>query len=246
MYKCVIIDDEAHAIEGLKRYIETIPQLSVVKTYTDSLLALKEITADFDIIFLDVDMPKMNGIELAKEIRHKTKKLVFTTAHTRYAFEAFELSASGYLLKPYSLGKFVILFNQLFPESPSNKDASELPIVLKKDFFFVKSKEDNLSIVKIKFADVILVESKLNYVMIYTKAKNVLTHMSLGDIIKVLSNFTGFMQIHRSYVINEDHIDVVDGNYIRMINGVKISVGDSYRKNLNIFVANWTIKAGKP
>jgi len=83
-YKCIIIGDESHAIEGLERYIATLPELEVFKTYHDSVIALREIPklAKVDLIFLDVDMPTISGLELAKEIRGKTNKLVFTTGHT--------------------------------------------------------------------------------------------------------------------------------------------------------------------
>jgi len=125
MYKCIIIDDEPHAIEGLKGYMASTPQLNLVKSYTDSLAALKDIqeSEPVDLIFLDVDMPTINGIELAKEIRNKTAKLIFTTAHTKYAFEAFEVNADGYLLKPYSIGKFIIAINRLFPDQGVEKKA---------------------------------------------------------------------------------------------------------------------------
>src|SRR3982750_1482359 len=110
MYKCIIIDDEPQAIEGLKTYLAATPQLELLASYTDPVIALKEIVErdNVDLIFLDVDMPKINGIELAKVIRNKTKKLIFTTAHTKYAFDAFEADADAFLWKPYSLGKFII------------------------------------------------------------------------------------------------------------------------------------------
>lgn len=242
MYKCIIIDDEPHAIEGLKGYISQMPTLQLLATYTDPLLALKEIQSlsGIDLIFVDVDMPKINGLELAKEIRSKTKKLIFTTAHTKYAFEAFQVKADAYLLKPYSLGKFIITVNELFPD---DNDTIEQPV--KNDFFFVKSKDDDLKILKIKYADVIAIESKQNYIMIYTSKKNILTYMTLSEIAKILKPMPNFMQLHRSYLINQDHIEMIDGNLVKMVNEIRITVGDSYRNEFNAFIIKGLIKMGK-
>jgi len=246
MYKCIIIDDEPHAIEGLKKYIESVSELILFKSYTDPLLALKDFDRiePVDIIFLDIDMPKINGIELSKEIKNKTKKLVFTTAHTKYAYEAFEANADAFLLKPYSLGKFIITINKLFPEKAIDEKVGE-NTVIKKDFFFVKSKEDDLKILKIRYADIVAVESKQNYVMIYTATKKVLTYMSLTEIAKILNTMPGFMQLHRSFIISQDQIETIDGNFVKMVNGIRITVGDNYRKEFNAFVADKLIKTGK-
>ena len=242
MYKCIIIDDEPHAIEGLKGYISQIPKLSLVASYTDPLVALKEIRLQegIDILFVDVDMPKINGLELAKEIRSKTKKLIFTTAHTKYAFEAFEVKADAYLLKPYSVGKFIITINDLFPDDNEKKTQ-----MVTNDFFFVKSKDDNLKILKIKYADVIAVESRQNYVMIYTSKKSILTYMTLTEIAKILTLMPNFMQLHRSYLINLNHVEMIDGNLVKMINEIKITVGDNYRNAFHSFVSRGLIKMGK-
>lgn len=247
MYRCIIIDDEPHAIEGLKSYIDNFPELLLIKSYTDSVLALKEIKQNeaVDIIFMDVDMPKITGIELSKEIRSKADKLVFTTAHTKHAYEAFELAADAYLLKPYSLGKFAITLQNLFPKKPDFIKPEVTPTSLTQDFFFVKSKEDDLNILKVKFDSIIAVESQQNYVKIYTPTKNIVTYMSLTEIAKILCTLPLFMQLHRSFIINTAHIEAIDGHLIKMANGLKVSVGDKYHKEFNSFVNEHLIKAGK-
>lgn len=217
MYKCIIIDDEQHAIDGLKKYIDSVPELTLIQSYTDPLKALKSITEGeaVDLILMDVDMPKITGIELSKAIRSKTNKLIFTTAHTKYAYDAFEADADAFLLKPYTLGKFVITINKLFP-SENQGDA----VLERADFFFVKSKEESPKIIKIKYKDVIAVESKLNYVMIHTAAKNILTYMSLTEMAKILNSNDDFIQLHRSFIVRKDHMESIDGNTIKMINGI--------------------------
>jgi len=247
MYRCIIIDDEPHAIEGLKSYIYNFPELLLIESYTDPLIALKEIKQNeaVDIIFMDVDMPKINGIELSREIRSKTDKLVFTTAHTKHAYEAFELDADAYLLKPYSIGKFTITLNKLLTNKLTLHNYDKKDESLTQDFFFVKSKEDNLNILKVKFESIIAVESQQNYVKIYTPTKNIVTYMSLTEIAKILCALPLFMQMHRSFIINKAHIEAIDGHLIKMANGLKVSVGDKYHKEFNSFVNEHLIKAGK-
>lgn len=242
MYKCIIIDDEQHAIEGLKKYIDSVPELTLIQSYTDPLQALKAITEGdpVDLILLDVDMPKITGIELSKAIRNKTQKLIFTTAHTKYAYDAFEADADAFLLKPYTLGKFVITINKLFPTKPHSEASSE-----KEDFFFVKSKEETPKIIKVKYKDVVAVESKLNYVMIHTPAKNIVTYMSLTEMAKILNDGDDFIQLHRSFIVRKDQMESIDGNTIKMVNGIQITVGDHYRKEFADFINTRLIKAGK-
>lgn len=238
MYKCIIVDDEPHAVAGLKRYIETIPQLQLLRSYTDPLKALMEITAGehVDLILLDVDMPGITGIELAREVRRKTEKLIFTTAHKQYAFEAFEVDADDFLHKPYSQGKFTVAFNKLFPKKiESGQDID--------DFMFIKSKEENLRLIKVRYDDIVAVESKMNYVQVHTLNKSILTYTTLSEISKKLLVHSSFLQFQRSFIISQKYIDYIEGNTIKMLNGTKISVGDYYRKYFNEFIESKLFRA---
>jgi len=239
-YSCIIIDDEAFAIEGLKAYIDFIPNLKVIRSYTDPLNALAEIDsiAKVDLILLDIDMPLITGIELSKQIRQKTDKLVFTTAFTQYGYEAFEADADAYLLKPYSLSKFTATIAKLFPQAIKSISQRAVTDV----FFFVKNKYEQLKIVKINFKEIVSVEGQQNYVLIHTLSKKVLTYMSLNEISKILMQFPNFMKFQRSFIICIDHIDSIDGNTIRMVNGQAMTVGDYYRKDFVNFLASKLLK----
>lgn len=238
---CIIIDDEPYAIEALKGYISSIPNLCVIKSYTDPLEAQIDIVKvdAVDLILLDIEMPKITGIELSKEIRRKTRKLVFTTSYTQYGYEAFEADADGYLLKPYTLTKFTSTILKLFPPTDivngGNKTAD--------DYFFVKNRNDNLKIVKIRFRDVIAVESKQNYVLIHTQTRRILTYMSLTEIAKIFRPFQMFEQFQRSFIICKEHIDSIEGNTVQMVNGLQITVGDLYKKDFHRFLSERLIKA---
>ena len=242
-YKCIIIDDEAHSIEGLKRYIEQIPSLVLTKYYTDPLTALMELSSSepVDLILMDIDMPNITGIELSQQIREKTNKLVFTTAHTRYGYEAFEVSADAYLLKPYSMSKFASTIARLFParvEDTTDTNPTD-------DYFFAKNKDENHKLVKVKYSDVIAIESQQNYVMIYTVSQKILTYMSLTEIAQILGRFPNFVKYHRSFILNKEHIDSIIGNTVKMINGIQITVGENFRKDFTSFMDKKLLKAGR-
>jgi DNA-binding LytR/AlgR family response regulator len=242
-YKCIIIDDEEFAVDWLKNYFAAIPSLKLVKCYTDPLKALLEIAQGeaVDLIILDIHMPKITGIDLSKQIRRKTNKLIFSTAYKEYGFEAYEVEADAYLLKPYSISKFAATVAKLFSEVDGQKAGGNT----KDDFFFVKNKDENLKIVKINYAEVIAVESKQNYVLIHTLTKKVLTYMSLTEISKILNKFQFFVQFQRSFIIGKMHIESIDGNTIKMVNGLQITVGDYYRKEFSAFLAEKLIKTGR-
>jgi DNA-binding LytR/AlgR family response regulator len=242
-YECIIIDDEQFAMDWLKKYINAIPTLQLVKCYTDPLEALIEIVNGdmVDLILLDIHMPKITGIDLSKEIRKKTKKLIFSTAYKDYGFEAYEVEADAYLLKPYTISKFAGTIAKLFPEQVDYIAG----ISSTDDFFFVKNKEEHLKIIKINYAEVVAVESKQNYVLIHTLSKKVLTYMSLTEISKILNHLQNFVQFQRSFIIGKIHIDSIDGNTIKMVNGLQITVGEYYRKDFSAFLTERLIKTGR-
>jgi DNA-binding LytR/AlgR family response regulator len=245
MYRCIIIDDETHALEGLKEYIGTIPELKLIASFSDPLLALRYVQENepVDLILLDIDMPVITGLELAKEIRSKTKKLVFTTGHSKYAYEAFEVNADAFLLKPYTLGKFVITINKLFSKQETlildrSKEEEE-------NFIFVKSKEDNLKLIKVNLNDIVLIESKQNYVQLNALNKNFLVYISLTELAKKIGIKKEFIQVQRSFIINKNFIEYIDGNTVRMMSGTSITVGELYRKEFKDFVTERLVKMGK-
>lgn len=240
LYTCIIIDDELLAIEGLKSYIDLIPNLTLVNYYTNPVQALMEITAGnhIDLLFVDIGMSQIDGFNLAKQLKHKTNKLVFTADDIQHAYNAFEAGADDYLLKPYSITKFAFTILRLFPAQPSIPKT----VITDNDYFFVKNKEEHLKMVKISYKDIIAVESKQNYVMIHTAAKNVLTYMSLIEISKTLYQYPGFIQFHRSFIIQTNHIETIDNNIINMTNGITLSVGEYFRKDFIDFLSKKTIK----
>lgn len=242
MPKCIIIDDEPHAMETLKGYVKLLPELEVVAVFHDPLEAMRFFAESekLDLVLLDVDMPKISGIELAKQVRAKTDKLVFVTAHTKYAFEAFGVDANAYLLKPISLAIFISTIQKLFSLSGIGEQSASDSI--ENDFFFVKSREDSLKLIKIRYGEIVAIESNLNYINIHTEKKSILTYMSLTEISKRLANRTNFLQFQRSFILNQNFIDNIEGNSIKMTTGQKITVGEYYKKEFNKFVTQYLVK----
>lgn len=238
MLRCVIIDDHAHAIEGLTEFIKVVPELSLVAAYTDPISALHAFSSlsEIDLILMDIDMPGMSGIELAKILRPITRFLVFTSAHSNYGYQAFKVEADGFLLKPYSIADFVSVIYKLTRRVENSEP---------KKFFFVKNKSEENKIVKINFSDVIAVESKLNYVLIHILQKQVTTLMTLSEISGFFSNRPSFVQFQRSFIISLDYIQAIDGMTIIMVNKIQLTVGDFYRSSFRKFLEEHTISKSR-
>jgi DNA-binding LytR/AlgR family response regulator len=238
-YKCIIIDDEPYAIERLEKYVENIPYLMLMKSYTNPLQAIAELMAgeQIDLALLDIHMPLISGIDLSRKIRPKVDKLIFTTAHSEYGYDAFEVDADAYLLKPYTLSKFAATIGKIFPDGKVNQT------VVKDDgYFFAKNNEDGYKMVKIMYKDIVAVESKQNYVVIHRLGQNIRTHMSLTEMNKVLEPYPSFAQLQRSFIVGLDHIAFIYGNTVKMTTGLEITVGEYYRKNLTEFLSGKIIK----
>jgi DNA-binding LytR/AlgR family response regulator len=202
MYTCVAIDDEFSALEILSSYIAEQPNLKLIKAYSSPLVALSEITKrtkPVDIIFLDIEMPGLNGLELAELIKHHTRKLVFTTAHANFAINSYELNADDFLLKPISQSKLEKATLKLF----SNDDVPPKP---ENEFMLIKSRGQRNQLIKLKIADTIAIEAQEKGVKIYTRNDMILSGCSLAEMALLLSNEKGFSKIHRSYIIAENKI----------------------------------------
>lgn len=190
-----------------------------------------------DLILMDMDMQSINSIDLAKALRHKTSKLIFTTAHSQHAYDAFEAEGDAFLLKPFTFAKFTSTITKLFPET-----VQMLVKQIDRDFFFVKNKNDH-SLRSIHYKDIVAVESKLNYVEIHTTKESIITHMPLIEISSYLHTEAGFLKFQRSFIIAQAFIEKIDGFVIFMHGGLKVSVGEHYKKDFNQFVTTKLIKS---
>lgn len=244
--KCVIIDDEQHAIDLLTDYIAEVPSLALFKTFRNPLLVLGDISTedDIDIVFLDINMPGISGLELARSLRLKTKKLVFVTAHSQYALEAFDVRADHYLLKPVRLNKFANVVAEIVDNLAYVPVAVPAEPLSGPDFFFIKGDEKSKWI-RINISDIVLVEGLKNYINIYTKNERFTTYLTLTEVEKVLEEDGRFMRVHKSFIVKMEEIRMITGNTIFLNNEKEIILGGSYREAFNEYLKEFSLKTGR-
>lgn len=243
MVRCIVIDDEQFSVDALSKYIALITRLEIAGIYLDAREALEQISRGpaVDVIFMDVDMPDISGMELAALLRHKARKLIFTTAHSKYAYGAFEADADAFLLKPFSFSRFAQTIDRFFPQ----EQATTYPLT-GPDYFLVKNKEEDLRIVNVSYSEVIAFESMQNYVKIHLlNGKSIVAYLTLQDVLTLISSRPEFVQFHRAFVISASHIHYIEGQRVFMQGSIQFSVGDTYRETFNKFVAERLLRTAR-
>lgn len=224
MIRCIAIDDEPHALRQLSEYIEAVPYLSLEGAFESALDACSFLQHNaIDLIYVDINMPDINGIDFVKSLSQKMK-IVFITAHSEFAYEGFQLDAADYLLKPISFTDFLKSANKV--NDRYFQQNSSLPeIHQNRDYLFIKSE---YRVVRINFKDIKYVESKREYVKIYLEGNEPITSlMSIKKLEEALPDHL-FMRVHRSFIVNLEKITVVERNRIIFDNKVYIPISENY------------------
>lgn len=225
MTRCIIVDDEPLARGLLAGYIEQLPNLSCVAVCQSALQAFSVLhEQEVDLMFLDIQMPGITGLNFLKSIKNPPK-VIFTTAYMEHAVEAFELEAIDYLLKPITLERFIKAVQKV---SPKKEELTE-PISKNNDNNYIFLKVDK-RLVKIDHSEIIYAESLGDYIKVYTAAQIYVTYLTMNKLESLLPAHK-FVRIHRSYVINLDHIQYVEGNFVR-INNNDLPIGLTYKDGL--------------
>ncbi len=231
---CAIIDDEPLAVDLLASYAKKTPFLNLTGGYNSAIAAIKDLkTNPVDLIFLDIQMPELSGVEFAKILPRNTK-IVFTTAFSKYAIDGYEVNALYYLLKPIAYEDFLKASNKAL-EWFEMLERSE---VYRSDrFVFVKS---DYKLVKISFDDILFIEGVKDYVRItMTNGEKVMSLMNLKKLEDHLPS-PEFMRIHRSYIVHMNKIEVVDR--LRVVFGnTYIPISDSYKETVMNYIDNHTL-----
>lgn len=219
--KAIAIDDEALALEVVKAHAAKVPFLELTATFSDAFKALEYLQKEnVDLIFLDIKMPDISGIDFFNSLSKKPL-LIFTTAYADHAVASFEMDAVDYLLKPFSLSRFIKGCNKAF-ELYTFRNSEETA-----DHLFVKTGYEQ---VKVTFADIHFIEATGNYVTFGLKEKNILSRSTFAEAISMLPS-EGFVRVHRSYLVSVNKIDKVERHQVT-INDKKIPVGEAYRQQL--------------
>jgi two-component system LytT family response regulator len=233
-----ILDDESHAVEILKEYIRDIKDLDCIGSNQNSLVAIQEVN-DLapDILFLDIDMPNLNGLSFIKLITIKTR-VMFTTAFTQYALNAFENNAFDYLVKPISNARFIQCINKIKFEYLKSEKKVEVA-----NFFYIKC-ENKGKILKVTYEDILYMESNNNYVMINLKDIKYSTYLTLTEIMNKLPA-NSFIRIHKSFIVNRNKIQFIDGNQVILIDKTVLQLGSTYKKSFFHYIDSLTIKTNR-
>lgn len=220
--KCVIVDDEPLARKLLIKYIQKIEELELVGE-CKNIIQLHQLLdkESIDLIFLDIEMPLIKGTEFLRTFE-SSAKVIFTTAHKDYAFEAFELNVVDYLLKPISFSRLFASVRKYF--SLIDNDLPQIPI---NNFLTISI---NRRKVNINCSDIIYVESMKDYVNIYTQDKSYKTKQTLFSIENELNE--DFIRVHRSFIINRNKIVSFSNKQLIMKENTSIPVGKTYQDNL--------------
>ena len=235
--KCIIIDDEPIARKVLQEFIEEIDYLELAGQAENSLKAMSLLNNnDIDIIFLDINMPKINGIEFLKTTKLNAS-IIMTTAYTEYAVEAFGLEVLDYLVKPIAFDRFLKACNKA-KETEALKKTIQVQPTKANDHFFVKY---NNQIEKIFYDDLAYAEAMLNYVMLYTNSKKMMVYVTIKSLEEQLPA-NSFIKVHKSFIVNILKVKSIEGNMINIAEA-KIPISQNLRDTvINKIVKDKMIK----
>jgi DNA-binding LytR/AlgR family response regulator len=231
MIRCLAIDDEMLALDLLEDNIKKVPFLELVKTCRNAIEALEILrTQSIDLIFLDIQMPDISGIQMLKSLHHKPL-VIFTTAFSNYATEGFDLDVIDYLLKPYSFERFLKAVNKAHEHMDllvrASTQANTKEPGASPNFLFVKA---DYKLYKINLKDILYIEGLKDYVKIYVGEKPIVTQMSMKALEEKLPPHE-FIRVHRSFIVAFNKIDFIQ-KQILTIGKKEIPISEHYRDQL--------------
>ena len=222
-YSCVLVDDEPLARKVLRDYLEDIGDFYVLSESKNAIEAQRIIDShSVDVLFLDINMPKISGIDWMKGLNRKPKCIIFTTAYSEFAVDAFELEAFDYLVKPIALNRFLKTISKVRTQLQQYAAGAEVPVRIK----------EGKRLYRVLPNEIFYLQAYGDYVKIYTTHKVFVVKQKLSSYTSVLSE--RFLQVHRSFIVNIECIEYIEGNHV-VINQEKIPVSESFRDKLNSF-----------
>lgn len=228
---CIAIDNEPLALDKMRQYIDKVDCLNLLQTLDSGVDALNFLKNNsVDLMFLDIQMEDLTGIQLLEAITKKPK-VIITTAYDSYALKGYELDVSDYLLKPISLNRFIKAVDKIYNKLNSNGNNVRIQYpdteqIKKDDFIFVKTE---YRIQKVNFKDILYIEGMKDYLQIHTEDKKIMTLQNFNKLLDHLPT-DDFIRVHKSYVISVNKIKSVERKNIS-IGDVKIPIGETFREH---------------
>lgn len=224
---CLIVDDEPLARDLMRSHIEKLENFEIVAECGDAMKALQELrNHKVDLMFMDIQMPQITGIEFLKTLKHPPK-VIITTAFREYALDGFELDVVDYLLKPITFERFLKSINKYY-QIAQEEILQSTPVYtenhVEEAFIYVK---ENKKVVKVHLNEILYVEGLSEYVQIYTENKKIITKTSMSNMEDKLPG-SGFIRIHKSYIVSIPKIEAFTAHSIE-IPGKELPIGRSYK-----------------
>jgi len=236
MLKCIIVDDENLAIDVIKNYLNYVDNIELAGSFNNAVEANNFLNNNqVDLMFLDIDMPLLNGISFLKNIQNPPS-VIFTTAYSEYAIESYEYKAVDYLLKPIALERFIKAINRLLETKQLLKPEVQLLDQKKEDITFIFVKYEK-KMIKIMLQDILYIESLRNYVKIVTIEKDVVIYKSISEFEEKLSSLF-FLRIHRSFIVAVNKIDEYSSSIVK-IGKHQLSIGRNYKVQVQDFLKKY-------
>lgn len=233
MINCIAIDDEPLALRQIKGYIEKLPGLNLVNTFATAIKALEFLqNEEVDLMFVDINMPDLSGMEFVKSLTHPPK-VIFTTAYREYAVEGFQVDAADYLVKPISFAAFSKAVEKTKQRYFDQTKAPTESIKADEQFLFIKSE---YKIVRIDLNNIKYIEGMRDYVRIHLSDEKPI--MALLGMKKIMDHLPqdSFMRVHRSYIVNLNKIHTIERNRIVFDKDVYIPISDQYKEAFQHFL----------
>lgn len=241
MIKCIAIDDEPLALKQLAYYLEKVPFFELVASCRSAMDAIRKLDGlEVDVLFVDINMPDLNGLDFVRSLDNPPM-VVFTTAYQEHAIEGYRVNAIDYLLKPFGMGDILRAAEKVKRQYDLLHAASLSPID-EYDAMFVRA---DYKVVRILVKKIMYVEGYGEYLRIYlnSQEKPLVVYLRMKEMEERLEG-RGFMRVHKSYIVSLHHIMEINKSRILLDTGADIPIGDSYRDNLQNYVANKFL--GKP
>lgn len=231
MIKCIAIDDEPLALKQMETYISKTPYLDLVAACQDAFEAIEVLNKnDVELMFVDINMPDLNGMEFVKSL-DKPPKVIFTTAYAEYAIEGFKVDAVDYILKPIGYSDFLKASDKAKERILLEKEGEELES--NEEFLFVKSE---YKIIRINFDNIEYVEGMREYVQIHlTNGRPIMTLLSMKKLMEQLP-VKKFMRVHRSFIVNLEKLTTIERNRILFGEKVRIPVSEQYKDEFHRYI----------